>query len=170
MNLVLILLALLGIRRLALTTVAVYIGAMAASSRVGRAIAERQAVAAGRAPSTRIMVAPEPLTPMVRSVVRDVGSTYETGILRWWPTPRYDVIGAPIPTLRDTTAGTVADAEASEAGRKFLIWSRFPFRDVVTVGDSVAIRLDDARYGQPGRPSFASVTVAGLRAVTRPPQ
>ena len=156
--------------RFAITAVGLYIAAMATSSRVGRMIAERQAVAAGRAPSTRVMVAPEPLTPMVRSVVRDVGLTYETGTLRWWPTPRYEVIGPPIPTLRDTTMGSVTDAQLPPAGRKFLIWSRFPFRDAAATGDSVSIRLDDARYGGPGRPSFASVTVAGLRARSGTPQ
>ena len=156
--------------RLALTAVGLYIAAMAISSRVGRLIVERQAVAAGRAPSTRVMVGPEALTPLVRSVVRDVGLTYETGILRWWPTPRYETTGLPIPTIRDTTTGTIAEAAATRAGRKFLIWSRFPFRDVIAVGDSVAIRLDDARYGRPGGASFASVTVSGLRARAGRPQ
>lgn len=156
--------------RFALTAVGIYIATLATSSRVGRVIAERQAVAAGRAPSTRVMVAPEPLSPMVRGVVRDLGLTYETGVLRWWPSPRYEVTGAPIPTIRDTTTGGISTAAATEVGRKFLVWSRFPFRDVVSAGDSFAIRLDDARYGAPGRPSFASVTVAGLRAPTRPPQ
>ena len=156
--------------RFAVAAVALYIAVMATSSRVGRVIVERQAIAAGRAPSSRVMVAPEPLTPMVRSVVRDVGLTYETGTLRWWPTPRYVMTGSPIPTIRDTTAGSIADARATEAGRNFLIWSRFPFRDVVSVGDSVAVRLDDARYGSPGRASFAGVTVGGLRAPARVPQ
>ena len=155
--------------RFAITAVAVYIVIMAATSRVGRVIVEQQAVAAGRAPSTRVMVAPEPLTPLVRSVVRDIGPTYETGTLTWWPL-RYQVTGNPIPTLADTTGGAVVDAASTEAGRNFLVWARFPFRDVTASGDSVAIRLDDARYGGPGRPSFASVTVVGLRAPVRPPQ
>ena len=156
--------------RWALTAVGLYIAAMATTSRVGRIIAERQAVAAGRPPSTRVMVAPEPLTPMVRSVVRDLGLSYETGTLRWWPVPRYETAGASFPTLRDTTMGSIMEASMTRAGTNFLIWTRFPFRDVTTSGDSVVIRLDDARYGAPGRPSFASVTIGALRTPVRPPQ
>jgi hypothetical protein len=115
------------------------------------------------------MVAPEPLTPIVRSVVRDLGPTYETGVLRWWPLPRYEVTGEPIPALRDTTVGTGVDQASREAARKFLVWARFPFGDVATSLDLVSIRLDDARYSTPGRPSFASVWVSGSGA-RRPPQ
>jgi inner membrane protein len=155
--------------RFALIGVGVYIAAMAVTSRVGRLLVERQAVAAGRAPSMRVMVAPEPLTPAVRSVVRDVGLSYETGRLTWFP-PRYEVTGPPIPTLRDTTMGTITAATSTRAGQNFLLWSRFPFRDATVSGDSLAIRLDDVRYASPGRSSFASVTIVGFRAPASPPQ
>src|SRR5215213_10136471 len=65
--------------RVALVAVAAYIAVMAISSRVGRLVVERQAVAAGRERSVRVMVAPEPLTPFRRTVVRDVGTAYEMG-------------------------------------------------------------------------------------------
>jgi len=155
--------------RFALIGVGAYIAVMAITSGVGRVLVERQAIAAGRAPSARVMVAPEPLTPVVRSVVRDLGMSYETGTLKWFP-PRYEARGPLIPTLRDTAMGSIAAATSTDAGQKFLVWARFPFRDVTVSGDSLAIRLDDVRYASPGRSSFASVTIAGLRSVARPPQ
>jgi inner membrane protein len=157
--------------RFALIAVGAYVAVMAISSRVGRVLVERQAVAARRPPATRVMVAPEPLTPMTRGVVRDLGLTYETGTLRWSFPPRYEVTGQPVPTLRDTTLGRVDTTAAPRAVRNFLVWARFPFRDVTAAGDSVVIRLDDARYARPGRASsFASVTIVGFRPPAKPPQ
>jgi len=143
--------------RVALVAVAAYIAVMAISSRVGRLVVERQAVAAGRERSVRVMVAPEPLTPFRRTVVRDVGTAYEMGGLTWSFAPRYAVSGERVTALSDTSAEYQA-ALATRAGRRFLVWSRFPLVDA-TVPDSSTIRLDDARYGGPGRPGFASVTV-----------
>ena len=153
--------------RIALIAVGTYIAAMAASSRLGRVLVERQAVAAGRPPSSRVMVSPEPLTPFRRGVVRDLGLAYEVGEFTWSLRPTYHASAEQIPTLRDTTMGTIADAMATEAGREFLVWSRFPFRDVGGGSDAFEIRLDDARYAIPGRRSFAGVTINRLRVPPR---
>jgi len=142
--------------------VATYIAAMAASSRIGRVLVERQAVASGGPRSTRVMVAPVPLTPIRRAVVRDIGLSYEIGTFTWSLRPRYEATGEHVPTLRDTTIVTVAEVTSTRAGRKFVAWSRFPFPDVVA-GDSSEIRLDDARYAPLGRRSFASVTIPRSR-------
>jgi len=48
---------------------------------------------------------------------------------------------------------------STRAGRHFLVWSRFPFYEEVPAGSATAMRLDDVRYGGPGRRSFASVII-----------
>ena len=153
--------------RVALIAVAGYIAVMAATSRIGRLVVERQAVASGREPSIRVMVAPEPLTPFRRTVVRDVGTAYETGGLTWSLAPRYAPSGERITALVDTAAQYQA-ALATRAGRRFLLWSRFPFVDP-TRADAATMRLDDVRYGGPGRASFASVTVPRGRPLAPQP-
>jgi inner membrane protein len=142
--------------RVAVFSVAAYIAVMAASSWIGRVIVERQAVAAGGPVAERVMVAPDPVTPFTRSVIRDVGRSYELGRLTWWPSPRYAASSERLPeppTLVDSAA------RANPDGRRFLSWARFPFVTDVTTGDSAAVRLDDARYARTGQHSFANVTV-----------
>ena len=148
--------------RIAITAVATYIAVMAGTSRIGRSIVERQAVASGAQASLRVMVAPQPITPYSRSVVRDMGLWYEIGQLTWSPSPHYAAVGEPV--VKTTNAATLT-ALATHEGRQFASWSRFPFAEVTTAGDSVVVRLDDVRYASPGRSSFASVSVV----VARPP-
>jgi inner membrane protein len=146
--------------RIAIVLVVTYIAAMAASSRVGRAIVERQAVAAGLQSSLRIMVAPEPVTPFSRAVVRDMGLWYEVGRLTWLPAPHYEIAGDPI--LKTSNAATLTAMSTGE-GRQFWSWTRFPFAEVSTTNDSVVVRFDDVRYARPGQRSFASVTITLAR-------
>jgi len=141
--------------RIALSAVAIYIVAMAASSVLGRVVVERQARAAGGAPAQRVMVAPEPVQPFTRDVVRDLGDAYEVGRLTWSVPPRYVSSRAPF-------ANGLARAPAREAARDphardFLSWSRFPYADVSAAGDSV--RFEDARYAVPGQMRWAGVSV-----------
>jgi len=142
--------------RIAIAAVVTYIAVMAASSWIGRAIVERQAIAEGWGPSLRVMVAPEPVTPYSRSVVRDMGLWYEVGRLTWSPGPRYRITGDPI--LKTSNAATLT-AMSTPEGRQFTSWSRFPFAEVSTANDSVVVRFDDVRYARPGQRSFASVTI-----------
>jgi inner membrane protein len=143
--------------RLAIVAVATYIAMMAATGRLGRGIVERQAIAAGWPASHGVMVAPDPITPYSRTVVRDMGAWYEIGRLTWSPRPRYEAEGQPV--LKLTTTQEARAALATRAGQEFALWERFPFAEVTATTDSTVVRLDDVRYGAPGRSSFASVRV-----------
>ena len=146
--------------RVALIAVASYIVVMAASSRIARVIVERQAVAAGAPPSVQVMVSPMPLTPMTRTVVRDLGARYELGSFQWTPTPTYTPSGQSISTLRSDSILTLGPDRADTRTRdQFLSWARFPFRDMSSIDDPTKAILDDVRYGLPLRPSFANVRV-----------
>ena len=143
--------------RLAITAVVTYIAVMAATSRLGRVIVERQAMAAGWQRSSRVMVAPQPVTPYSRTVVRDMGRWYEIGRLTWSLGPRYEVTGQPV--VKEMTTPATLRALGTQPGREFMSWARFPFAEVTTMNASTSVRLDDVRYGAPGVRSFASVVI-----------
>ena len=106
------------------------------------------------------MVAPNPVTPYTRTVVRDMGLWYELGQLTWTPLPHYTLAGDPV--LKTTNSATLA-ALATPDGRRFASWARFPYAEVMTTRDSTWVRLDDVRYARPGQRSFASVSVTLAR-------
>ena len=100
--------------------VVIYVAAMAAWSRVGRALIDRSQPAGIAA---RTMVGPVPVVPWRRTIVRDLGSAYETGTLEWGLPPRYSDSGQ-IRVGREEPG--VAAAALSDDGAKFLSWSRYP--------------------------------------------
>jgi len=146
--------------RAALALCAVYALAMAGSSRIARGIVDRQA---GPGEARRTMVAPVFGTPFRREVIRDLGRSYEIGSLTLGIRPRYTRL-----EVRPTGAegqGSRA-ASATEAGGRFLGWSRFPEFVSTRQGDRIRVTMSDARYAEPGGGSWASVTVtvpAGAR-------
>src|SRR5687767_10952663 len=125
--------------RFALGLFVVYAMAMLISGRIGRAAVDR-AAAGERA--ARTMVGPVPVNPFRRDVLREVGERYERGRLAFGPTPLYTPDGI-IDRGRD--APGVAAASVSPDGVKFLTWARFPFFHVDPVGDSLRVRMSDAR-------------------------
>ena len=149
--------------RVAIAALAVYIAIMAASSRFGRSIVGRQASGGGMGWT---MVAPLPVTPFRRAVVRDLDSFYETGTLTWTPRLRYDA-GNRVPSGR--TRPGVDAAQRTDDVTAFLSWSRFPLFTTVPGRDSTLVRITDMRY--PGQP-WASVEVvvpgSSARRVTPP--
>ena len=140
--------------RVALVVVGAYILAMAVSSYVGRSIVERQAIARS---AIRTMVAPLPLEPMRRRVVRDHGTWYEIGDLTFWPRPRYEALrimrtGAQFPQA-------VAAAN-TEMGAGFLSWARFPRFDIGVGRAQDRVTITDIRYADEGMRGWATVTIS----------
>jgi len=151
--------------RLAMAAVATYIAVMLATSTIGRTLVEREVASRGNTPASHVMVAPEPLTPLRRRVVRDLPDHYEIGEFTWFP-PRYYVSAIAIP--KGLERAVVRSAAGAPAARRFFVWSRFPFADATTQSGPGTVRLDDARYAGPGVRSFASVTVTLADSVTDP--
>lgn len=137
--------------RVALGLVVAYAAAMAVSSRAGRAFVERQS----HIPALRTMVAPTPVDPFRREVIRDLGDQYEFGELVL-PHPSYAWIRVEA-TGRDRPG--VLAASATRAGMQFLRWSRFPQFVTEHRGDCIRVVMSDARYAHPGGGSWASVEV-----------
>jgi inner membrane protein len=130
-----------------------YATAMIISGRVGRAAVDR--TAAGER-ATRTMVGPVPVNPFRRDVLREVGEGYERGTLTFGPGAMYTA-GGTIERGRD--APGVAAASQSPDGVRFLTWARFPFFRVDPIGDSLRVRMSDARYVDERGRGWASVVV-----------
>jgi inner membrane protein len=139
--------------RMAIAAVGVYAIAMAASSRWGRRIVERE-TAGERA--DRVMVSPVPVTPFRRMVVRDLGDRYEVGELTLGPTTRYERTDETA-SGRGTPYATAAAATAD--GAAFLSWSRFPRFAEVSEGLDPHVRISDMRYADVRGRSWASIVV-----------
>lgn len=142
--------------RVALTVAGIYIASTLALSVTGRAILEREIVAAGGIPAERLMVGPRPVTPLVRDVIRDVGGSYETGTLTYFRQPSYERTGELPHRAGSPQARAAGDTRIGEA---FLTWSRFPIFhwDAATPR---RIGIYDLRYAdRDGGRGWASVTV-----------
>ena len=151
--------------RIAMAAVGTYVVVMLATSTAGRVLVEREATSRGNPPASHVMVGPQPLTPLRRSVVRELPGHYEMGELTWFPL-RYRVSATAIPTGLETA--TVRSAARAPAAQRFFVWSRFPYAETATQPGAVSVRFDDARYGGPGVRSFASVTVTLADSITEP--
>lgn len=137
--------------RAALGAAVIYVLAMAVSSRMGRSYVERHS----ESTALRTMVAPVPGTPFHREVIRDLGGKYEFGSLSL-PPMKYAL------SMVESTGSQgpgISAASATPAGRKFLLWSRFPQFVTQRRGDSIVVTMSDARYAAAGNRSWAGVTV-----------
>ena len=137
----------------AIALLVVYIAGMAASSRVGRTIVEREA-RGDRA--ERVMVSPVPLTPFRRMVLRDLGDRYEAGELTLGTATRYQPTGETA-TGRDTELAMVA--ARTPDGAAFLSWSRFPRFAREETEDGLYVRISDMRYADVRGRGWASVLI-----------
>jgi inner membrane protein len=139
--------------RIALGAFVTYALVMAISSRVGRRIVAGLATPMR---AERTMVAPVPLTPLRRQVVRAVGDDYEVGVLAWTPAPSY----ARLSVASSGRNGPGASAAARTAdGAAFLSWARFPRFTSERIGDSLRVHISDLRYADERGRGWASVVV-----------
>lgn len=137
---------------IAITLFAAYASAMLISGRIARAAVSRTAEVGA---ATRTMVGPVPLAPFRREVVREIGEAYEIGTYSFGSTgyaPRAII-------NRDRAVAGVAEASLTSDGAKFLSWARFPYFRSELVGDSIRVRMSDARYADEMGRGWASVTV-----------
>jgi inner membrane protein len=148
--------------RIALLVTTIYVVGMTLSGVVGRLAANRSVPG-----SERRMVGPEPLNPLRRQLVLDFGEAYRYGSVEFRPWPRTEVARGVDPKGADDPLARAA--AATDPGRKFLSWSRFPvFRVERAAEGSARVSLADARY-PPFHGSWASTVIflPDSRAETR---
>jgi inner membrane protein len=138
-----------------------YVGVMAASGWWGRH--EVRIRPPGGDVST--MVAPVPANPFRRQVVRELPDGYEVGRLLFAPGVRYEPV-AELRVGRDLPGA--AAAARTRQGASFLYWARFPRFQSERVGDSIRVRISDARYADSLGRGWASVVVMVPAAPSAP--
>ena len=95
--------------------------------------------------SERRMVGPVFRNPLRRQLVMDFGKEYRYGSVEFRPWPRTELSKKIDPKNSDDPLAR--EAAATETGRKFLVWSRFPMYRIERLPDGAArVELGDARY------------------------
>jgi inner membrane protein len=127
----------------ALAASAVYIVAMLGLGAAARRIARDQLAALGLEPAARLMVSSNFANPLRRRVLLDDGARYHYGTLRLGSPSRLDMS-----RIIETNGSTPAalEAAATPEGRRFLVWSRFPFYVIESHAEGTLVRIADARY------------------------
>jgi inner membrane protein len=142
--------------RVALAAVGLYVAAMLVSSRVGRSVVANAAAPTAIA-SSRVLVSPIPIDPFRRMVVVEDDRAYRMGTLDWLPRAAVSLAPGIQPKNDDDPAADAA--KLTPAGRKFMVWARFPYFEVRREGTETLVTMGDARYRGPTG-SWAQVTVA----------
>jgi hypothetical protein len=105
------------------------------------------------------MVGPAPINPLSKVVIIDAGEYYERGTFHWWPAGvRFDPRHVP---KNDGHPAAIRAAQTEPDFRALLIWSRFPYYELVEAGTgAVQVTLADMRFGS-RRPFTARALVPG---------
>jgi inner membrane protein len=142
--------------RVALAASMAYVVAMLALAATSRRIARRELAAQGLDPSARLMVSANFGNPLRRRVLLDDGGRYHSGSLALGATAHLA-----INRVIETNASTpgASQAAATTEGRRFLVWSRFPFYVIESHAEGILVRIADARYSLGRGRDWASVEI-----------
>lgn len=143
--------------KLGLGTAAAYAVLMAGSGLAARAAVGRDLAARGVV-ADRLMIAPQPVTPLSRRVVVDDGEGYWVGRLDWLARPRLSLEALPYDRQPRHAAGQAAGR--APAAARFLSWARFPYYLVEQLPDGYRVHIGDARYTVDPQGSWAATTVS----------
>ena len=130
-----------------------YIFAMAAGTWVARGVVAAQLPDADE---FRMMVAPVPVNPFRRTVVIDGESEYRAGIVELLPKPRFHLDAHRVPKGKNPAFDQAA---ATERGRRFLNWARFPFFELDESTDPPTVYILDARYTLRRNTGFGTIRI-----------
>jgi hypothetical protein len=140
---------------MALVASAAYVVAMLALGAASRRIARRELAAQGLEPTPRLMVSASFANPLRRRVILDDGGRYHYGTLALGSTPTLQL--QQVIETNESAPQAMAAASTPE-GRRFLVWSRFPFYVIEGQPGGTLVRIADARYSS-GRRSGDWATV-----------
>jgi inner membrane protein len=157
-----------GVRaaRVALAASAIYVLGMLAVGVASRRIVQRELTGQGVEPVARFMVSSGFANPLRRRVLVEEGVRYHYGTLSLGAQPRLRLT-AVIET--GASRPEALAAAATPEGRRFLVWSRFPFYVVDRAAEGTLVRIADARYSA-GRRGGDWASVEVLLPPTEPPR
>jgi inner membrane protein len=107
----------------------------------------------------RLMVAPVPLNPFRRGVLYDDGTAYVRYAAQWLPL-RVRLERTDERVEKGLDDPRALQARETDAARRFLTWSRFPYFVSGVDGDSLLVHIGDARYTRGVVESWASVRIS----------
>jgi inner membrane protein len=142
--------------RLAVGMVAAYVVLMCVLSLAARSLVARELSARG-VRVEQLMVEPMPANPLRRRVVYRTGDEYSVADFRWFASPVLSPVRERI--ARNEREQIRQRVAATAAGAEFLGWTRLPFYVLEPRGDSVLVRIGDARYTREAGESWAGLQV-----------
>jgi inner membrane protein len=146
--------------QVALTAVALYVGAMALSSVAAARIVANEVSSLSGKPVQATMAGPVLLQPFVREFVIRQEGAYRVGTFRWLERPH--VHQAKVLTLPGGRPAHPAVLSAAESplGRRFLGWARFPTFEVEETGpEQYLVHIIDLRYARAPGDRFGAVSI-----------
>lgn len=120
-----------------------YLAAMLTVGAVGRGIARRELAVRGLQANSRLMVSSGFANPLRKRVLLEQAGRYHYGTLSLGRTPALELLRV-IETNRSTAHALAASS--TPEGRRFLVWSRFPFFVIDQQLEGTLVRIADARY------------------------
>jgi inner membrane protein len=145
-----------GASRVAIGIASAYVGLMLVAGLGGRRLVESGVRAQGMQ-ADDVMVGPVPLNPNRREVVVRDGELYFHGDLVWLPRPRLRI--QPGYVESNLSHPAAIHARTHPEIQRFLVWSRYPFFIFMDYGETYGVIVDDARYSDGSRKSWAAVEV-----------
>ena len=141
--------------RAGLTLASVYVAVMMMSASTARnVVMTRWTETLGEAPRA-LMVGPVPINPFRKAIIVDAGDHYVMGRFAWYPRG-ISFNPAEVPK-GDDSPWIVAARRQEPDFDHILIWSRFPFWEVVEEPEGIRVTLRDVRFPQ-GVRGFSATT------------
>ena len=135
----------------ALSVAAVYVAGMLALAQDARRYVLGEWEARTGRPPRALMVGPMPIVPWSREVIVDEGETYRIGLYSAWPR-RLELAEEVTPKNDRLAAVATARGEPQVAG--FLVWSRFPYWEVMPAPEGTTVTVRDMRFRARGAVTF----------------
>ena len=146
--------------RVALLMASGYIIVMALTGWMARRIAARELTTLTGERVEALMAGPAPFTPMVRNIVAAQESSYRVAEFRWLRSPHLDPASVRSYPRRPPADPAVAIASATEGGRRFLSWARFPVFETEAAPDGTTlVHIIDLRYASRPGTGFGTITI-----------
>ena len=142
--------------RVMLVVASVYVLVMIGSARAARRIVLDDWQRTYGSPPRAVMVGPVPVNPFRKALIVDAGDHYRTGAFSW--STRTAVYSAQVVAKNDTHPAVRA-ARHNPRVAGILVWSRFPFWDIVPAEDGTQVTVRDVRFAGFGRGGFTATTV-----------
>ena len=143
----------------ALSVAAVYVAGMLALAQDARRYVLGEWEARTGQPPRALMVGPMPIVPWSREVIVDEGEAYRIGLYSAWPR-RLDLAEEVTPKNDRLDAVAAVRREPQVAG--FLVWSRFPYWEVMPAPEGTTVTVRDMRFRARGAATFmGTATIPG---------